>query len=323
MSAGEVYGVRVFGPVPSRRLGRSLGINNILSKICSYSCVYCQVGRTLRMEVERISFCEPEEIVKEVEEKVERTREIGQAIDYLTFVADGESTLDLNLGRVIELIQPLGIKIAVITNCSLIPLGGVREDLAKADWISLKVDCTRKEVWRRMNRPKPTLRLDAILEAMLEFARAFKGELVTETMLIRGLNDERDCLHEVADFLARLQPAKAYVSIPTRPPAEKWVEPPGEESINRAYQIFTEQLETVEYLIGYEGSEFTLTGNPTDDILGITAVHPMRADALEEFLLQAKADWSIIEQLLKQGRLIELNYQKKRFYMRRLPSRRG
>jgi len=315
--------VRVFGPVPSRRLGRSLGINNILGKICSYSCVYCQVGRTLRTEVERISLYEPEELVKEVEGKLERTREIGQALDYLTFVADGEPTLDLNLGRVIELIQPLGIKIAVITNGSLIPLGKVREDLEKADWLSLKVDCTREQVWRRMNRPKPTLRLDAILGAMLEFARVFTGDLVTETMLVRGLNDERDCLREVADFLAQLQPAKAYVSIPTRPPAEKWVEPTDEEGINRAYQIFTEQLETVECLIGYEGSEFTVTGNPTDDILSITAVHPMREDALEEFLLQAKADWSIIEGLLKQGRLIELNYQKGRFYMRRLSSRRG
>jgi wyosine [tRNA(Phe)-imidazoG37] synthetase (radical SAM superfamily) len=214
MSAEEVYGVRVFGPVPSRRLGRGLGINNILAKICSYSCVYCQVGRTPGMEVERISFYEPEEIVREVEGKVERTREIGQVVDYLTFVGDGEPTLDLNLGRVIELIQPLGIKIAVITNGSLISLGDVREDLAKADWISLKVDCARKEVWRRMNRPKPTLRLDAILNAMLEFARAFKGELVTETMLVRGLNDERDCLREVADFLARLQPAKPMCLFP-------------------------------------------------------------------------------------------------------------
>ena len=315
--------MKVFGPVPSRRLGRSLGINNIPGKICSYSCVYCQIGRTLRMEDERISFYEPEEIVKEVEGKLERTREIGQAVDYLTFVADGEPSLDRNLGRAIELIQPLGIKIAVITNGSLLPLGGVREDLAKADWLSLKVDCRREKVWRRMNRPKPTLRLDEILEAAVEFAMVFEGELVTETMLVQGLNDERDCLSETADFLTQLQPAKAYLSIPTRPPTEKWVEPPAEESINRAYQIFTEQLETVECLIGYEGREFTLTGNPIDDILSITAVHPMRADALEDFLLQAEADWSIIEQLLKQGRLVELNYHKKRFYLRRLPSRRG
>lgn len=275
------------------------------------------------MEDERISFYEPEEIVKEVEGKLERTREIGQAVDYLTFVADGEPSLDCNLGRAIELIQPLGIKIAVITNGSLMPLGGVREDLAKADWLSLKVDCTREKVWRRMNRPKPTLRLDAILGAAVEFAMVFEGELVTETMLVQGLNDERDCLSETADFLTRLQPAKAYLSIPTRPPTEKWVEPTAEESINRAYQIFTEQLETVECLIGYEGREFTLTGNPIDEILSITAVHPMRADALEDFLLQAQADWSIIEQLLKQARLVELNYHKKRFYLRRLPSRRG
>ena len=274
------------------------------------------------MEVKRIPFYQAEEIAREVVGKAEKTREMGKTIDYLTFVADGEPTLDANLGREIELLQPMGIKVAVITNGSLLPLGGVREDLAKADWLCLKVDCTREKVWRKMNRPKPTLRLDAILEAMMAFANAFEGELVTETMLVRGLNDERDCLREVADFLSLLQPAKAYVSIPTRPPAEKWVEPPGEESINRAYQIFTEQLGTVEYLIGYEGGEFTLTGNLIDDILSITAVHPMRADALEEFLLQAKADRSIIEQLLQQGRLIELNYQNKRFYMRRLPSRR-
>jgi wyosine [tRNA(Phe)-imidazoG37] synthetase (radical SAM superfamily) len=273
------------------------------------------------MEIRRAPFYEPREILQETEEKIAKTREIGLEIDYLTFVADGEPTLDVNLGREIEMFQPLGIKVAVITNGSLVSLEDVREDLAKADWVSLKVDCTREDLWRRINRPKRTLQLDTILDGMLEFARAFTGELVTETMLVRGVNDESDHLEEIAAFLVRLQPAKAYVSIPTRPPAEKWVEPPDEEGVNEAYQIFTEHLDNVECLTGYETTDFSPTGNPSEDILSITAVHPMHEEAVKEFLHQARVDWSMIERLINQGQLIELNYRGKRFYMRRHPTR--
>ena len=313
--------MKVFGPVPSRRLGRSMGINNIPPKLCTYSCVYCQLGRTRRMEVRRAPFYEPREILQETEEKIAKTREIGLRIDYLTFVADGEPTLDVNLGREIEMLRPLGIKVAVITNGSLISLEDVRADLAKADWVSLKVDCTQEDLWRRINRPKRTLQLEAILDGMLEFARAFTGELVTETMLVRGVNDESDHLEEIAAFLVRLQPVTAYVSIPTRPPVEKWVETPDEEGVNEAYQIFTEHLQTVECLTGYETTDFSPTGDPSEDILSITAVHPMHEEAVKEFLLQAKAGWSMIERLINQGQLIELNYRGKRFYMRKHPTR--
>ncbi|MBC7260626.1 MAG: radical SAM protein, partial [Chloroflexi bacterium] len=124
-----------FGPVPSRRLGRSLGINNIPPKICTYSCVYCQLGRTLNMQIRRQSFYAPDEILWDVRSKVEHVREAGESIDYLTFVPDGEPTLDLHLGRAIELLRSLGIKIAVISNASLIWQEDVREDLMKADWV--------------------------------------------------------------------------------------------------------------------------------------------------------------------------------------------
>ncbi|RKY66614.1 MAG: radical SAM protein, partial [Candidatus Latescibacterota bacterium] len=192
-----------FGPVPSRRLGRSLGINNIPPKGCTYSCVYCQVGRTLKMQVERRAFYDPEEILKEVRDKVERSREAGEAMDYLTFVPDGEPTLDVHLGREIELLKPLGIPIAVITNASLIGRGDVREELMKADWVSLKVDAVREEVWRRINQAHHALRLSSILDGMLEFAKAYNGELVTETMLVKGVNDSDALVGEVAHFLAR------------------------------------------------------------------------------------------------------------------------
>jgi len=106
----------VFGPVPSRRLGRSLGINNIPYKHCSYSCIYCQLGRTIHREVVRRQFHRPEDILWRVTDKLEEASKAGEPVDYLTFVSDGEPSLDTNLGQEIEMLKPLGIKIAVITN---------------------------------------------------------------------------------------------------------------------------------------------------------------------------------------------------------------
>jgi wyosine [tRNA(Phe)-imidazoG37] synthetase (radical SAM superfamily) len=310
-----------FGPVPSRRLGRSLGVNNIPPKVCTYACVYCQLGRTIKMQVERRAFYEPGEILKAVQDKVERAREIEETLDYLTFVPDGEPTLDANLGHEIELLRPLGIKIAVITNASLIWREDVREALIKADWVSLKVDSTREEVWRRINRPYRALQLASILDGMLEFTKAYRGELVTETMLVESVNDSDDLVTEVADFLALLRPARAYLSIPTRPPAEEWVRPPGEEAINRAYQILNERVDQVEYLVGYEGDAFAFTGNVEEDLLSITAVHPMREEAVSEFLTRARTDWSIVRALINQGQLIGMDYEGRKFYMRKLGGR--
>ena len=231
-----------YGPVPSRRLGRSLGINNIPPKVCTYSCVYCQLGHTIKMQGERDEFYEPEEILQDVQGKVEEVREAGEPIDYLTFVPDGEPTLDLNLGRAIDLLKPLGIDIAVITNGSLLWREDVREALMKADWVSLKVDAVQEGVWRRVDRPHGTLQLTSIQDGMLKFAKAYTGHLVTETMLVKGVNDGLEHLEEVASFLAQLQPGVAYLAIPTRPPAETWVRSPAEEVINRAYQIISESV---------------------------------------------------------------------------------
>jgi wyosine [tRNA(Phe)-imidazoG37] synthetase (radical SAM superfamily) len=307
-----------FGPVPSRRLGRSLGINNIPPKICTFACVYCQLGRTLKMQVERCAFYRPEDVVRAVRDKVEKAAASGEPIDYLTFVPDGEPTLDANLGREIELLKPLGIKIAVITNSSLIWRADVREDLMGADWVSLKIDAAQEDVWRRVDRPHGSLRLAPVLDGMLEFARDYTGELVTETMLARDVNDGEGHVREVAEFLARLAPARAYLSIPTRPPAEPRVGAPKEEAINRAYQILGDRVDHVEYLIGYEGNAFAFTGNVEDDLLSITSVHPMREDAVRAFLARAGAAWPVVRSLIDRDQLVETEYDGHRFYVRKL-----
>jgi wyosine [tRNA(Phe)-imidazoG37] synthetase (radical SAM superfamily) len=310
-----------FGPVPSRRLGRSLGINNIPPKVCTYACVYCQLGRTINMQAERQPFYEPEEILRDVRSKVEKAREAGEPIDYLTFVPDGEPTLDINLGYEIELLRPLGIKIAVITNSSLMWREDVREELTKADWVSLKMDSVQQETWRKVNRPHGTLRLESILDGALQFASDFKGELATETMLVRGVNAGDGQIRDTAGFLARLEPAAAYLAIPTRPPAEEWVQPPVEQVINRAYQTLSDTAGRIEYLVGYEGNAFAFTGNVEEDLLSITSVHPMREDAVDEYLARAGADWAVVRQLVRQGRLVETEYGGHRFYLRKLRGR--
>jgi len=308
-----------FGPVPSRRLGRSVGVNNIPPKICTYACVYCQLGRTLTMQVERRAFYEPNDVLQAVQEKVEKAREAGELVDYLTFVPDGEPTLDVNLGREIELLRPLGVRIAVITNSSLIGRQDVRQDLMRADWVSLKMDAVAGEgAWRRVDRPHGKLRLASILEGALQFAGTYEGTLATETMLVQGVNDGPDQIRELADYLARLGPDVAYLSIPTRPPAEPWVRPPGEEALHRAYQELDGRLDRVEYLIGYEGNAFAFTGDAEEDLLSITAVHPMREDAVDEFLARAGEGWPLVRQLIAQDKLVEMSHEGRTFYMRKL-----
>ncbi|MEW6264514.1 MAG: radical SAM protein [Thermodesulfobacteriota bacterium] len=315
MTAGDLR--YWYGPVPSRRLGKSLGINNIPAKVCTYSCVYCQVGRTSRRQNDRCFFHRPEDIFRDVKSGLAKAKEAAEQVDYLTFVPDGEPTLDVNLGREIMLLKALAVPVGVITNGSLVSRDDVREDLGKADWVSLKIDAVRESIWRRINRPHKTIRLSLVLEGMLAFAKTFAGRLVTETMLVKGINDHGDRLKEVADFIHELRPSRAYISVPLRPPAERWVLAPDEAVLNRAYQVLADKLGRVEFLIGYEGDDFAFTGDIEKDLLGITAVHPMREDAVNNMLSRAGSSWDVIVRLVSQGDLTETKYGGHTFYLRR------
>jgi len=306
-----------FGPVPSRRLGRSLGINNIPPKSCSYSCVYCQVGATHGQIIAPRPFYAPEEIFREVSAQVEKARAAGESIDYLTFVPDGEPGLDIHLGTSIVLLRPLQIRIAIISYGSLLWREEVRAAMARADWVSVKVDSIDEAVWRRINRPHDALRLPDILDGIAAFAARFTGQLVSETMLIGGINDGEESVTGVAEFLHKVGMPKAYLAIPTRPTAEDGMRAPSEEVVNRAYQILAERLPHVEYLIGYEGDAFAFTGDIKEDLLSITAVQPMRLSAVREMVTRAKADWSVVDELVAEGVLTEVEYLGQKYYVRR------
>jgi len=310
-----------FGPVPSRRLGYSLGINHIPPKHCTYACVYCQVGQTTTMEITRREFYPVAQIVNEVEQAITRAAEFGRTIDFLTLVPDGEPTLDLNLGILIRELKKFLIPVAVITNSSLIDRPDVQDELMLADWVSVKVDTLEENSWRKINRPHHSLSLIAILNGILSFRQKFTGELVTETMLVSGINDNENTIRMLTGFLTELQPFKSYLSIPTRPPVESWVRPPDAETLQLLLEVIERRCTFFDLLFESEGDDFVSTGNLVEDILGITAVHPLRESALRKLVEEVDGDWNLIESLIMTEQLFRLTYRGDHFYTRRSSQR--
>jgi len=308
----------IFGPIPSRRLGRSLGINNIPPKVCSYSCVYCQIGSTDSMSIERKEFFSSDEIFNEVAEKIQQLQKAGEKIDYLTFVPDGEPTLDINLGKTIEKLKSFGIKIAAITNASLIWNKEVRNDLMKADWVSVKIDSVYENVWRKINRPHGSLEFKKIITGIKEFASSFKGTLVTETMLVKGINDNLESLSKTAQLISEINPHNSYILIPTRPPAERLVKSPSEESIITAYQIYSSLIPSVELINYSEGTDFSYSSDAEKELLSILAVHPMRKDAVDKFLSRSNSTWDLIDHLVFINKLKEVTYSGTTFLIKNI-----
>lgn len=307
-----------FGPVPSRRLGRSLGINSIPPKHCSYACVYCQVGPTPDQEITPRPFYLPDEILRQVRARLEAVRARGEAVDYLTFVPDGEPTLDSRLGDSIDALRELGLPIAVISNASLLWYPEVRAALARADWVSVKIDSVIPRVWDRINRPHGVLRLADILGGIQRFAAEFRGRLVSETMLVEGLSDTAEDIASLGRFIARTGIRRAYLAIPHRPPAVTGVCGPDEFVILAAFRTLAGQGLEVELLTAYEGNVFAYGGDLRAEILAISAVHPLRTSAIRALVDKAGGSMATVDALLAAGDLRRLEHEGETFYMRRL-----
>lgn len=309
--------MEIFGPVPSRRLGQSLGINNVKAKTCSYACIYCQLGITKQLQLERESFYNLDKLLLKLENYLKELGKKKEKLDYITFVADGEPTLDLNLGKALKEIKKFGIKTAVISNGSLITEKEVREELKFADWVSLKVDAVSENIWKRNDRPHGKLNLAEIKKGIEIFSNQYQGQFLTETMLVKGVNDQKKELEKIADFIKKLDTNHSYIAVPTRPPAEKSVKKADPEKINLAYQIFRSRNIKSEYLIGYEGNKFSSTGNLEKDLLNITAVHPLKEEAVAELIKKTGSSWETVENLINNNKIIVSKYNNEKYYLRK------
>lgn len=308
----------VFGPVPSRRLGQSLGVNNIPPKHCSYSCVYCQLGRTPRMAAERRRFFAPAVVCDVVRRRLDECRRDRVRVDYLTVVPDGEPTLDAELGELLVQLQKLGPPVAVITNGSLLDRSDVRSELGAADWVSVKVDAVNSRTWRLVDRPHGKLRLDGILEGLRVFAAGDRGTLVTETMLVAGLNDGEDDIAGIAEFLTGIRPDVAYLGAVTRPPAESWVRPPETSRVVSAYVEMSSRLPRVELLIGDPVEAVAASSDVERDLLAITAVHPMDEAMVVKLGGGSQRGLEVAAELVARGRLEQGRYRGRTYFVRPL-----
>uniref|UniRef100_A0A7J3XXY2 Radical SAM protein n=1 Tax=Thermogladius calderae TaxID=1200300 RepID=A0A7J3XXY2_9CREN len=279
-------------------------------KTCTYSCVYCQLGRTNNLTVERKCFYDWREVAGEIVGFLTGNRD---SVDYVTFVPNGEPTLDACMGRTIESVKrETDARVAVLTNASLLWAEEVRGDLELADVVSVKVDAVEEGVWRRVNRPHLSLRRDRILEGLREFARGFKRMLISETMLVHGLNTSSDDYREIALFLRELNPSKAYISIPIRPPTEPFVKPPTERDLIEAYEEFKRVLGAgrVELLNMPEPPPRIIGGDPATWLLNTTAVHPLRYEhALKALEGRVGDPAGLIEGLIRENLLSKTEYE--------------
>lgn len=296
-----------FGPVLSRRLGWSLGVNDLRPKTCSYACVYCQAGPTTRARVQPEHHYDPDDVVAAVLARVEDHLESGGRLDVVTFVPDGEPTLDAGLGETIELLHAAGLRVAVISNGSLLHRSDVWAALRLADIVSLKVDTVDRATWKRLNRPVGSLDLGRILRSMRAFARGYRGRLLTETMLVAGVNDDVSGLERVAEFLSTIQPQHAYVTLPTRPGTEPGVRSPsGAVALRAAEVLAARRLPTTLLSGGDVADTFAPAADGIEGLLGILAVHPMSEPLARTYMERSAGDWEAVERLVESGRIARI-----------------
>jgi wyosine [tRNA(Phe)-imidazoG37] synthetase (radical SAM superfamily) len=207
----------LFGPVPSRRLGRSLGVDLIPPKTCPYHCIYCEVGPTTCQTRQRFSF-QTEAIIQELADYLKGP---GVTPDVITLAGSGEPTLNLGLGRIIREIKAMSrIPVAVLTNGALLYLPEVRQELAGADMVLPSLDAAREETYRTINRPLPELPLASLLEGLTAFRREYRGRILLEVMLLKGINDTEAELALLRRILSDLAPDQVQLNTAVRPVVE-------------------------------------------------------------------------------------------------------
>ena len=303
----------VFGPVVSRRLGRIIGINNIKPGVCSYDCVYCPSGKTNFCSVCTNYCLSPYQLHLSVKTKLEELESDNQKIDFIVFAGSGEPTLDSGLSKEISLLREFGFEIAVFTNSSLLWNTNVRESLLFADLVSLKIDTVKEETWLKMNRPHRRLDYNIILDGIKQFSKKFKGRLVTETMLIKNINDNADEIEHLSKYLNVLNHSASYFLVPMYPPAVNYAVSPEPETLSMLSPVIKEKIPNSVLLCCPEKEEFYATDDFEGELLGLLSIHPVNVDAVKHFI-KGNGEEKILNDLIEKQMIKVIEYRGKKYF---------
>jgi wyosine [tRNA(Phe)-imidazoG37] synthetase (radical SAM superfamily) len=227
----------IFGPVPSRRLGRSLGVDLVPYKTCTFDCIYCDLGRTTHQTLSRQSYVSPQEIQGELDLTLST---LEKKPDYITLSGSGEPTLNTHIGEIIRKIKEItSTPVAVITNGSLLSMDEVREDLLEADVVLPSLDAITPALFEYINRPHTSLRIEEIISGLIQFRKQYGGQIWLEIVFCRGVNDGNEEVEKFKGIIEKIQPDRVQLNTPVRPPAEEF-----------AYPLTTTQLEEIRKKLG-------------------------------------------------------------------------
>lgn len=255
----------VYGPVPSRRLGRSLGVDLVPLKTCTYDCVYCQLGRTTNKTVRRRHWVDPAEVVAQVRDR------LGSEPDVIALAGSGEPTLCSDLGAVIAGIKAItDVPVAVITNGSLLGRSGARKGLAAADIVLPSLDAPSEELFGRVNHPHPSVHLAGLVDGLVSFRAGYRGEIWLEVMLLAGVTDAVAEVRGLAEVAARIAPDRIQLNTAVRPPAESFVAPVDGATLEQLAGLFTPRAEVIADLPASAGGGVAATA----DVLELVSRRP-------------------------------------------------
>lgn len=294
----------VFGPVPSRRLGNSLGISPIPRKVCNYSCIYCQLGRTDKMTGERKEFFKKEDILKEFKEYLKDS----DKFDIITIVGEGEPTLYLKLGELIKDVKKLTSKpVAVITNGALLHDKNVRKELCEADIVLPSIDGYDEETSKIIDRPLGTIKFDEELQGLIEFSKEYTGQLWLEIMLVEGINSDKNSIEAFKEILKKINYDRVYINTPVRPPAEDYVKSVGKETI----EYVVKELGGISIDMLSSGNFFSEISDNYEAVLSIIRRHPMNQFEVESFInsRDIKNTKEIFERLKEDSKVNVIDYK--------------
>jgi wyosine [tRNA(Phe)-imidazoG37] synthetase (radical SAM superfamily) len=265
----------VYGPVPSRRLGRSLGLDLVPFKTCTYDCVYCQLGRTTNKTLERKEYVATEEVLVELK----RNLAAGAVPDYISLAGSGEPTLNAGIGDLIGKIQGLtDIPVAVLTNGSLLWMSEVQDALMEADLVLPSLDAGDEHLFRYVNRPHGDIPFETMVDGIAAFTKRFSGEVWLEVLLLAGVTGIPTEVKKIAALAERIRPARVQLNTVSRPPAEEFALPLSTDQMLALKDIFSREVDIISgsERDGARVSAFTEAGDL--DILALLSRRPCTSE---------------------------------------------